>query len=84
MEFSLNSCRLHGVCDENPVAPVIRRLGLTLYRTSGDDSVLYDHDLERYFCSLFTFLNILLVVSLTFTCSEFWHTEVFPPVCSHQ
>ncbi|CAL9009352.1 unnamed protein product [Prunus brigantina] len=39
---------LHGVCNENPLAPLIRRLGLTLYRTSGDDSVLYDHDLESY------------------------------------
>ncbi|KAH0718179.1 hypothetical protein KY285_014210 [Solanum tuberosum] len=39
---------LHGVCDENPLAPLIRRLGLTLYRTSGDNSVLYDHDLESY------------------------------------
>lgn len=39
--------RLHGVCNENPLAPLIRRLGLTLYRTSGDNSVLYDHDLER-------------------------------------
>ncbi|KAI3462243.1 hypothetical protein Pfo_018906 [Paulownia fortunei] len=40
--------RLHGVCNENPLSPVIRRLGLTLYRTSGDDSILYDHDLESY------------------------------------
>ncbi|GAV61729.1 Amino_oxidase domain-containing protein, partial [Cephalotus follicularis] len=40
--------RLHGVCDENPLAPLIRSLGLTLYRTSGDNSVLYDHDLESY------------------------------------
>lgn len=39
---------LHGVCNENPLAPLIRGLGLTLYRTSGDDSVLYDHDLESY------------------------------------
>ncbi|KAH6799352.1 polyamine oxidase 4 [Perilla frutescens var. frutescens] len=39
---------LHGVCNENPLSPVIRRLGLTLYRTSGDDSILYDHDLESY------------------------------------
>lgn len=39
---------LHGVCNENPLAPLIRRLGLTLYRTSGDNSVLYDHDLESY------------------------------------
>ncbi|XP_009597054.1 probable polyamine oxidase 4 [Nicotiana tomentosiformis] len=39
---------LHGVCDENPLAPLIRRLGLTLYRTSGDNSVLYDHDLESF------------------------------------
>ncbi|XP_057971868.1 probable polyamine oxidase 4 [Malania oleifera] len=39
---------LHGVCNENPLAPLIRRLNLTLYRTSGDNSVLYDHDLESY------------------------------------
>nr|ANJ77638.1 polyamine oxidase 4 [Malus domestica] len=39
---------LHGVCNENPLAPLIRRLGLTLYRTSGDDSVLYDHHLESF------------------------------------
>lgn len=39
---------LHGVCDENPLAHVIGRLGLPLYRTSGDNSVLYDHDLESY------------------------------------
>ncbi|KAK9117973.1 hypothetical protein Scep_016066 [Stephania cephalantha] len=39
---------LHGVCNENSVAPLIRCLGLTLYRTSGDNSVLYDHDLESY------------------------------------
>ncbi|PHT88956.1 putative polyamine oxidase 4 [Capsicum annuum] len=39
---------LHGVCDENPLAPLIRRLGLTMYRTSGDNSVLYDHDLESF------------------------------------
>ncbi|KAL5700693.1 non-specific polyamine oxidase [Ranunculus cassubicifolius] len=37
---------LHGVCEENPLAPLIGRLKLPLYRTSGDDSVLYDHDLE--------------------------------------
>ncbi|KAI8536626.1 hypothetical protein RHMOL_Rhmol10G0272200 [Rhododendron molle] len=39
---------LHGVCNENPLAPLIRSLGLTLYRTSGDNSVLYDHDLQSY------------------------------------
>uniref|UniRef100_A0A0D6QVW7 Amine oxidase domain-containing protein n=1 Tax=Araucaria cunninghamii TaxID=56994 RepID=A0A0D6QVW7_ARACU len=39
---------LHGVCKENPLAPIIGRLGLSLYRTSGDNSVLYDHDLESY------------------------------------
>ncbi|XP_057539388.1 polyamine oxidase 5 [Amaranthus tricolor] len=37
---------LHGVCNENPLAPLIRSLGLRLYRTSGDNSVIYDHDLE--------------------------------------
>lgn len=47
------SCfRLHGVCKENPLAPLIGRLGLPLYRTSGDNSVLYDHDLERLHSSL--------------------------------
>ncbi|KDP35703.1 hypothetical protein JCGZ_10475 [Jatropha curcas] len=44
----LGASWLHGVCNENPLAPLIRSLGLTLYRTSGDDSVLYDHDLESY------------------------------------
>ncbi|KAJ8459382.1 hypothetical protein OPV22_032308 [Ensete ventricosum] len=39
---------LHGVCNENSLAPLIRGLGLKLYRTSGDNSVLYDHDLESY------------------------------------
>lgn len=39
---------LHGVCNENSLAPLIRVLGLKLYRTSGDNSVLYDHDLESY------------------------------------
>ncbi|KAH9616383.1 hypothetical protein KSS87_018422 [Heliosperma pusillum] len=39
---------LHGVCNENPLAPLIRSLGLKLYRTSGDNSVLYDHDLESF------------------------------------
>ncbi|KAL5984638.1 Polyamine oxidase 5 [Asimina triloba] len=39
---------LHGVCNENSLAPLIRGLGLSLYRTSGDDSILYDHDLESY------------------------------------
>ncbi|KAL0298059.1 UNVERIFIED_CONTAM: Polyamine oxidase 2 [Sesamum angustifolium] len=40
--------RLHGVSNQNPLATVIGRLGLPLYRTSGDNSVLYDHDLESY------------------------------------
>ncbi|CAA7408890.1 unnamed protein product [Spirodela intermedia] len=39
---------LHGVCKENPLASVIGRMGLPLYRTSGDNSVLFDHDLESY------------------------------------
>ena len=47
--------RLHGVCNENPLAPLIRGLGLKLYRTSGDNSVLYDHDLERYVICQFYF-----------------------------
>ncbi|KAL5977435.1 hypothetical protein ACLOJK_021781 [Asimina triloba] len=40
-------CRLHGASKHNPLAPLIGRLGLPLYRTSGDNSVLFDHDLER-------------------------------------
>ncbi|KAG6520954.1 hypothetical protein ZIOFF_018019 [Zingiber officinale] len=39
---------LHGVCNKNPLASWIGRLGLPIYRTSGDNSVLYDHDLESY------------------------------------
>ncbi|KAK9088417.1 hypothetical protein Scep_027499 [Stephania cephalantha] len=44
----LGASWLHGVCEDNPLAPLIGRLGLPLYRTSGDNSVLYDHDLESY------------------------------------
>ncbi|XP_014490316.1 probable polyamine oxidase 2 isoform X3 [Vigna radiata var. radiata] len=44
----LGASWLHGVSKENPLASVIARLGLPLYRTSGDNSVLYDHDLESY------------------------------------
>ncbi|XP_073022142.1 polyamine oxidase 2-like isoform X1 [Primulina eburnea] len=44
----LGASWLHGVCNENPLAPLIGRLGLPLYRTSEDNSVLYDHDLESY------------------------------------
>ncbi|KAJ0980729.1 hypothetical protein J5N97_008984 [Dioscorea zingiberensis] len=44
----LGASWLHGVCNENPLAPLIGRLGLPLYRTSGDNSVLFDHDLESY------------------------------------
>ncbi|XP_050228327.1 polyamine oxidase 2-like [Mercurialis annua] len=46
--IDLGASWLHGVCQENPLAPLIGRLGLPLYRTSGDNSVLYDHDLESY------------------------------------
>ncbi|KAG4953044.1 hypothetical protein GLYMA_14G032300v4 [Glycine max] len=44
----LGASWLHGVCKENPLAPLIGKLGLPLYRTSEDNSVLYDHDLESY------------------------------------
>ncbi|XP_010551427.1 PREDICTED: probable polyamine oxidase 2 isoform X2 [Tarenaya hassleriana] len=44
----LGASWLHGVCKENPLASLIGGLGLPLYRTSGDDSVLYDHDLESF------------------------------------
>ncbi|CAN1229384.1 Polyamine oxidase 2 [Linum perenne] len=46
--IDLGASWLHGVCDQNPLAPLIGRLGLPLYRTSGENSVLYDHDLESY------------------------------------
>jgi len=39
---------LHGASQRNPLAPLIGRLRLPLYRTSGDNSVLFDHDLESY------------------------------------
>ena len=48
MTFGTGMCRLHGVCKDNPLAPVIGKLRLPLYRTCGENSVLYDHDLERY------------------------------------
>ncbi|XP_062153379.1 polyamine oxidase 2 isoform X2 [Alnus glutinosa] len=46
--IDLGASWLHGVCKENPLARLIGRLGLPLYRTSEDNSVLYDHDLESY------------------------------------
>ncbi|KAH9770518.1 polyamine oxidase 2 [Citrus sinensis] len=62
----LGASWLHGVCQENPLAPVISRLGLPLYRTSGDNSVLYDHDLESCVQRKFVFSRVLktVVVSL--------------------
>ncbi|XVF08401.1 hypothetical protein REPUB_Repub07fG0000400 [Reevesia pubescens] len=42
----LGASWLHGVSKENPLAPLINWLGLPLYRTSGDNFMLYDHDLE--------------------------------------
>ncbi|XP_022981157.1 probable polyamine oxidase 2 [Cucurbita maxima] len=44
----LGASWLHGVCKQNPLAPLIGKLGLPLYRTSEENSVLYDHDLESY------------------------------------
>ncbi|KAJ8752174.1 hypothetical protein K2173_003782 [Erythroxylum novogranatense] len=44
----LGASWVHGVCNDNPLAPLIRSLGLTLHLTSGDNSILYDHDLESY------------------------------------
>lgn len=61
--FYIWSFRLHGVCNENPLAPFIRGLGLRLYRTSGDNSVLYDHDLERYYFE-FNYLDFFVVFLL--------------------
>ncbi|XP_062150183.1 polyamine oxidase 2-like isoform X2 [Alnus glutinosa] len=46
--IDLGASWLHGVCKENPLARLIGRLGLPLYCTSEDNSVLYDHDLESY------------------------------------
>ncbi|KAK8921434.1 Eukaryotic translation initiation factor 6-2 [Platanthera zijinensis] len=44
---SLLKCAwLHGACEKNPSVSVIGRLEFTLYQTSGDDSILFDHDLE--------------------------------------
>eukprot|EP00271_Cylindrocystis_brebissonii_P020904 TRINITY_DN7200_c0_g2_i1.p1 TRINITY_DN7200_c0_g2~~TRINITY_DN7200_c0_g2_i1.p1 ORF type:complete len:505 (-),score=49.49 TRINITY_DN7200_c0_g2_i1:1246-2760(-) len=39
---------LHGVSSANPLASLVGRLQVPMYRTSGDNSVLYDHDLESY------------------------------------
>ncbi|CAI5476134.1 unnamed protein product [Closterium sp. Yama58-4] len=46
--LDLGAAWLHGVSESNPLARLIADLQLPLYRTSGDDSVLYDHDLESY------------------------------------
>lgn len=46
--LDLGASWLHGVCKDNPLSAVIGRLGLPLYRTSEDNSVLYDHDLESF------------------------------------
>ncbi|KAJ6832060.1 putative polyamine oxidase 2 isoform X1 [Iris pallida] len=46
--IDMGAAWLHGVCEKNPLAPLIGKLGLPLYRTSGDNSVLFDHDLESY------------------------------------
>ncbi|KAI3523274.1 hypothetical protein L1887_01334 [Cichorium endivia] len=48
LSCGLRGIMLHGFCKENPLAPLIGRLGLPLYRTSGDNSVLYDHELESF------------------------------------
>lgn len=59
--------RLHGVCRANPLASLVARLRLPMYRTSGDNSVLYDHDLERcpllhYLCLRLTFYATLYLL----------------------
>lgn len=66
--------RLHGVCNENSLAPLIGYLGLRLYRTSDDNSVLYDHDLERYtYCLVYSKIHLPLSscssISHWFLCS---------------
>jgi hypothetical protein len=57
------------VCNENSLAPLIGYLGLRLYRTSDDNSVLYDHDLERYYqlsrIHLKFFSHVILFMHLT-------------------
>ncbi|EFJ38250.1 hypothetical protein SELMODRAFT_270153 [Selaginella moellendorffii] len=59
---------LHGVSEDNPLASVIGRLGLPLYRTSGDNSVLYDHDLESY--ALFDMDGVQVPPELVFRVGE--------------
>ncbi len=54
-------CRLHGVCKDNPLATVIAKLHLPLYRTCEEKSVLYDHDLERQ-GNFLLLLHVLLIV----------------------
>ncbi|KAK8944239.1 Polyamine oxidase 3 [Platanthera zijinensis] len=43
--------QLYGACEKNPLVSVIGRLGFTLYQTSGDDSILFDRDLESLMLS---------------------------------
>ncbi|KAJ7514390.1 hypothetical protein O6H91_23G042200 [Diphasiastrum complanatum] len=41
-----NGKRLHGASKGNPLQSLLAGLGLPLYQTSGDESVVHDHDLE--------------------------------------
>lgn len=44
----LGAAWLHGASLKNPLGPLVGRLRLPLYKTSDDNSVLYDHDLESF------------------------------------
>ncbi|KAI5080958.1 hypothetical protein GOP47_0004141 [Adiantum capillus-veneris] len=48
LPIDMGASWLHGVSRKNPLANLVGHLGLRLYKTSGDNSVLYDHDLESY------------------------------------
>mmetsp|Transcript_7032 Transcript_7032/g.25012 ORF Transcript_7032/g.25012 Transcript_7032/m.25012 type:complete len:577 (-) Transcript_7032:220-1950(-) len=47
MPVDLGACWMHGT-DGNPVAAIVRRMRLATFCTSGEESVLFDHDLQSY------------------------------------
>lgn len=44
----LGASWLHGACKDNPLSSVIGKLQLPLYKTGGDNSELFEHDLRSF------------------------------------
>ncbi|XP_047256419.1 polyamine oxidase 4-like [Capsicum annuum] len=59
--------RLHGVCDENLLAPLIRWLELTMFRTSGDNSC----------CMTITYKSSYFILFVTWMVIKFVKIQLF-------